>query len=85
MALLQLHFSTILLLLKIFPLGQIVNWIICIALRGLIGFVPKSDITVGKILALEEDIFGGYFEKDSIKNIIDKVNAISFQMVFSSA
>jgi hypothetical protein len=39
----------------------------------LIEFVPKSDIAVGKILALEEDIFGGYFEKYSIKILLARL------------
>jgi hypothetical protein len=38
--------------------------------RSLIEFVPKSDIAVGKTLALEEDMFGCYFEENSIKILL---------------
>ena len=69
---------------KNIPLDQIVNWITCIAPRGLIEFVPKSDITVGKMLALREDIFSDYSEENFIKILSSKVNIISSQLISSS-
>lgn len=42
------------------PLEQVVSWIVSIAPRGIIEFVPKSDPTVQRMLALREDIFVDY-------------------------
>jgi ribosomal protein L11 methylase PrmA len=69
---------------KNIPLDQIVTWITGIAPRGLIEFVPKSDITVGKMLALREDIFSDYSEENFIKILSSQVNILSSQTVSSS-
>src|SRR5690606_36679957 len=44
------------------PLDQVVEWITSIAPQGVIEFVPKSDPTIVKMLALREDIFADYGE-----------------------
>jgi ribosomal protein L11 methylase PrmA len=42
------------------PLEQVISWIISVAPRGIIEFVPKSDPTVQTMLELREDIFDAY-------------------------
>ncbi|MCF8493394.1 MAG: 50S ribosomal protein L11 methyltransferase [Sphingomonadaceae bacterium] len=45
---------------KNIPLDQVVDWIVKMAPVGLVEFVEKSDETVGRMLALREDIFTSY-------------------------
>ena len=52
------------------PLAQVVEWLVSLAPKGIIEFVPKSDPTVQKLLALREDIFADY-------------NAVSFEAALS--
>lgn len=47
---------------KNLPLPDVVAWIVSLAPRGLIEFVPKSDPTVQLMLAMREDIFPTYSE-----------------------
>jgi len=47
---------------KNIPLPEVVAWIVALAPRGLIEFVPKTDPTVQTMLALREDIFPDYSE-----------------------
>ncbi len=42
------------------PLDQVITWIVDLAPAGVIEFVPKSDPTIGRMLALREDIFVNY-------------------------
>lgn len=42
------------------PLDQVIRWITAVAPAGVIEFVPKSDPTIVKMLALREDIFPDY-------------------------
>ncbi|SCB59659.1 hypothetical protein GA0061105_10815 [Rhizobium aethiopicum] len=42
------------------PLDQLVRWLLLIAPTGVIEFVPKSDPTVQRMLALRDDIFPNY-------------------------
>jgi hypothetical protein len=44
------------------PLDQTVAWLTGLAPRGVIEFVPKTDPTVNRMLALREDIFTDYDE-----------------------
>jgi ribosomal protein L11 methylase PrmA len=53
------------------PLAQVVEWLVSLAPKGIIEFVPKSDPTVQKLLALREDIFADY-------------NAVSFEAALST-
>lgn len=45
------------------PLAQVVDWIVSIAPKGVIEFVPKDDETVRFMLAGREDIFADYDEE----------------------
>jgi len=44
------------------PLDGVLDWIIGMAPRGVIEFVPKADAMVKRLLALREDIFADYDE-----------------------
>lgn len=44
------------------PLSEALRWLVAIAPRGVIEFVPKNDPTIQKMLALREDIFPDYDE-----------------------
>jgi len=44
------------------PLEQVVAFLLAIAPKGLVEFVPKTDATVQRMLALKGDIFPGYSE-----------------------
>jgi ribosomal protein L11 methylase PrmA len=61
-ALLALAFVHHLAIARNLPLEQILAWLMGLAPRGVIEFVPKADPTVGRMLALREDIFQGYDE-----------------------
>lgn len=45
------------------PLEQVVDFLVRIAPRGLIEFVPKSDPTAQRMLALKGDVFRNYDEE----------------------
>jgi len=59
------------------PLDQVLQWIINIASKGLIEFVPKSDENVGKLLAIREDIFSDYTEENFVKILSSKAQIVN--------
>lgn len=64
------------------PISDVINWITRLAPHGIIEFVPKSDPTIQKMLALREDIFPEYtkdnFEKIlTSRTVVDGVQEIS--------
>ena len=54
---LALAFEHHLAIAKNIPLDQLVKWLLNIAPKGLIEFVPKSDQTIRKMLLLKERYF----------------------------
>ena len=62
-ALIALAFEHHLAIGRNIPLGEVVDWLIGLAPAGILEFVPKSDSTVQKMLALREDIFPAYTEE----------------------
>ena len=60
------------------PLDQLLTWIVGLAPRGVIEFVPKNDPMVQNLLRLRDDIFPDYTERGflghlrSIANIVKK-------------
>ena len=68
---LALAFEHHLAISKNIPLDQLVKWLLNIAPRGLIEFVPKNDQTIKKMLLLKEDIFKDYNE-ENFKNLISR-------------
>ena len=82
--LLALAFEHHLAIAKNIPLDEAINWLISLAPKGLIEFVPKSDETIQKMLKFKGDIFPDYNE-DNFKNIIEKkANIISIKEITSS-
>jgi ribosomal protein L11 methylase PrmA len=59
-ALLALAFEHHLAIGRNVPLPLVLKWIVAFAPTGVIEFVPKSDTTIRKMLALREDIFPDY-------------------------
>ena len=55
---------------KNIPLDEVIMWIISLAPKGLIEFIPKSDETVKKMLSLKGDIFPDYNLQNFEKNIL---------------
>ncbi len=42
------------------PLPRLIDWLLSLAPRGIVEFVPKSDPMVQRLLVLREDIFADY-------------------------
>ena len=59
-ALLALAFEHHLSIAKNIPLPHVVEWLVSLAPRGILEFVPKEDQTVQRMLALRADIFPDY-------------------------
>ena len=47
------------------PFDMIIDWLVDMAPRGIVEFVPKDDPTVQQMLALRDDIFADYTEENS--------------------
>lgn len=80
--LLALAFEHHLAIAKNIPLHQILNWIIKLAPKGIIEFVPKNDPTTQIMLNLKGDIFPDYNEKNFYQILskianVDKITTIS--------
>jgi len=60
------------------PLSQVIGWLVSLAPTGVIEFIPKTDETVQKMLALRDDIFNSYdiheFE-DILKSVAQVVRS----------
>ena len=74
-ALIALAFEHHLSIAKNIPLKEVVMWIVNIAPKGLIEFVPKDDPTVQKMLSLKGDIFPDYSE-DKFRKYISQYKKI---------
>ena len=71
-------------LAKNIPLDEVIMWIISLAPKGLIEFIPKSDETVKKMLEIKGDIFQNYTEKNFEKYINENGKIISITNVSKS-
>ena len=69
---------------KNIPLEQVVEWLMNLAPRGLIEFVPKHDITINKMLELKGDIFPNYNEDNFRKVISQKGKILSTTKISES-
>jgi len=65
------------------PLDDVVDWLIGIAPTGLLEFVPKTDSTVQKMLALREDIFPDYTEGAFAQAVERRAKIVSKTVVSS--
>lgn len=54
---------------KNLPLDQVLSWLVAIAPRGVIEFVPKSDPMVQRLLQMREDLFDDY-EQSSFEDLL---------------
>lgn len=66
------------------PLPEAVDWLLAIAPRGLIEFVPKSDPTIGLMLKLREDIFTDYTEENFTRLLGERARISSVETVSES-
>ena len=82
--LLALAFEHHLAIAKNIPLEDTINWLINLAPRGLIEFVPKNDETIQKMLKFKGDIFPDYNENNFRDFIEKKARIISINQVTSS-
>ena len=81
---LSLAFEHHLAIAKNIPLDQVIKWLIKIAPRGLIEFVPKNDETIKKMLTLKGDIFKDYNE-ENFKSLILKNAKINSEKLVSDS
>ena len=83
-ALLALAFEHHLVIAKNIPLLDAINWLISLAPKGLIEFVPKNDETIQKMIKFKGDIFPDYNE-NNFKNCIEKkAKILSINQITSS-
>tara|TARA_B100000886_G_scaffold208962_1_gene144627 strand:- start:923 stop:2305 length:1383 start_codon:yes stop_codon:yes gene_type:complete len=82
--LLALAFEHHLAIAKNIPLENTVNWLLSLAPKGLIEFVPKKDETIQKMLKFKGDIFPNYSEENFKSLIEKKARIISIKEVTSS-
>jgi ribosomal protein L11 methylase PrmA len=66
------------------PLDQFVSWLTAIAPKGVVEFVPKSDPTVIKMLALREDIFPHYTLEAFLTHLSGKARIVRQEAVSKS-
>ncbi|TCM65861.1 50S ribosomal protein L11 methyltransferase [Rhizobium sp. BK068] len=66
------------------PLEQLIQWLLLVAPTGVIEFVPKSDPTVQRMLALRDDIFPNY-EVQEFERILATHSVIERREVVSQS
>ena len=81
---LSLAFEHHLAIAKNIPLDKVIEFLINIAPRGLIEFVPKEDYTIKKMLSLKGDIFKDYSE-DNFRDILSKTSKIESEKIVSAS
>ena len=83
-AILALAFEHHLAIAKNIPLNEVVTWLISLAPKGLIEFVPKEDETIKKMLELKGDIFPDYTEKNFENYLLKNAEIVSKKVVSKS-
>jgi ribosomal protein L11 methylase PrmA len=83
-AVLALAFEHHLAIARNAPLEQVAHWLTSIAPNGVIEFVPKSDATVVKMLALREDIFREYSLETFLAHLAKVARIVKCQQVSQS-
>jgi ribosomal protein L11 methylase PrmA len=66
------------------PLPEVVDWIVAMAPTGVIEFVPKSDETVQRMLALREDVFSDYTEDAFVSALLSRARIVESREVSNS-
>jgi hypothetical protein len=59
------------------PLVQVVDWLLELAPRGVVEFVPKSDPMVARLLALREDVFPDYDEQSFVQALSTRADIVA--------
>ncbi len=80
----SLAFEHHLAIAKNIPIMDVVKWIMFLAPKGLIEFVPKNDETVQKMLELKGDIFLDY-NKENFEKCIQNFGKIIMKNVISES
>ncbi len=66
------------------PFAQLLSWLVSLAPRGVIEFVPKTDLMVQRLLGMREDIFPDYTESCFIAHMSSVARVVKRQTVSSS-
>jgi ribosomal protein L11 methylase PrmA len=66
------------------PIGQLLEWLVGLAPRGVIEFVPKSDPMIQIMLAHREDIFGDYTEETFTRALASHARIVRADTVSST-
>ncbi len=83
-ALIALAFEHHLAIAKNVPMAQVLDWLVGVAPQGVIEFVPKTDSTIVKMLALREDIFTDYSERRFVELLEERANIICSERISES-
>ena len=83
-ALIALAFEHHLAIGKNIPLQDVVKWIVSLAPKGLIEFVPKEDETIKKMLEFKGDIFPDYSQANFERFLLENSEIISKGIVSES-
>jgi ribosomal protein L11 methylase PrmA len=83
-AIIALAFEHHLSIAKNIPLHDVVKWLVSLAPRGLIEFVPKNDETIKKMLEFKGDIFPDYNEENFEKYLSENCRIISKNIISKS-
>ena len=82
--LIALAFEHHLAIAKNIPLKDVIEWIVSLAPKGLIEFVPKNDDTIKKMLEFKGDIFPNYTEENFQKFLQNKSKIVSSTKISNS-
>jgi ribosomal protein L11 methylase PrmA len=83
-ALIALAFEHHLAIAKNVPMAQVLDWLVGAAPQGVIEFVPKTDSTIVKMLALREDIFTDYSEGRFVELLEERANIVCSERISES-
>jgi len=83
-AIIALAFEHHLCIGKNIPLNGVIKWLVSLAPKGLIEFVPKNDETIKKMLEFKGDIFPNYTETYFEKCLLNNAEIISKDVVSNS-
>lgn len=66
------------------PLGLVVDWLVSLAPKGVVEFVPKADPMVAHLLRLREDIFDDYSLANFESRLSARATIVKTQVVSDS-
>ncbi len=83
-ALFALAFEHHLAIARNIPFDKIIDWMVELAPRGIIEFVPKEDPTVQQLLALRDDIFADYTAANFTAALRKRARVVTTEKVSNS-